>query len=156
MDKIASYNAVKRNRRRLAARAEGAYSIHISMEIYSTFIAELNDQQLEFERLKVLAGVATDSRLPQACEFKGVTYGDAKSAAIVSALAAIEKNLNHVIKEQRDQLAGLPEKETPFHIPRISWSNCCSARCSNHCGVRRWRSSGQVKRIATISNHLTH
>jgi len=112
MDTMSSYNAVKRNRRRLAAKAGGSHSIPISMETYHAFIAELNDQQLEFERLKVLAGVANDARLPQTYEFKGATYGDTKSTAIVCALATIEENLNDVIKEQRDRLAGWPENET--------------------------------------------
>ena len=111
-DAIAGYNGVKRNRRLLAGRVGDEYTIPVPVETYNGFIADLNEQQLEFERLKLEAGLVNDSRLPRTYRFRGTTYGDAETTALVAALAAIERALNDVIGEHRSRLAGLPREGT--------------------------------------------
>lgn len=70
-DALAAYNAVKRVRRLLKVELSRERTDSSPTQIYE-LILELNDEQLKFERLKVLARLVNDKRVPRVFGFVGI------------------------------------------------------------------------------------
>lgn len=99
-DALAAYHAVKRVRR-LQKIEFGKEQTDSSLTRIYELILELNDEQLKFERLKVVAKLVNDKRVPRVFSFEGDCYGTEDKMALMEMFEKIEKFLNRVFDEYR-------------------------------------------------------
>lgn len=102
-DTLAAYHAVKRIRRLLDAETGPERKGPVSFESYERYMLAINDEQLEFEKLKMLADIINDSRLPRTPAWQDARYKDKSKAPLVAMFGAIEHSLNELVDEYKDK-----------------------------------------------------
>jgi hypothetical protein len=102
-DTLAAYHAVKRTRRLLAAETGPEQKGPVSFEIYDQYMLSINDEQLEFEKLKMLADIIDDSRLPRTPPWPDAREKDKDKAPLVAMFSKIEHSLNELVDEYKDR-----------------------------------------------------
>lgn len=102
-DTLAAYHAVKRTRRLLDAEAGPEQKGPVSFEIYDRYMLGINDEQLEFEKLKLLADIIDDSRLPRTPPWPDAREEDNNEAPLVAMFSKIEHSLNELVNEYKDK-----------------------------------------------------
>jgi hypothetical protein len=101
-DTLAAYHAVKRTRRLLDAEAGPEHSEPVSFDIYDQYMKSINDEQLKFEKLKMLADIIDDPRLPRTPPWPDAREKDQNKAPLVAMFSKVEHSLNELVDEYQD------------------------------------------------------
>lgn len=100
-DTLTAYHAIKRIRRLLDAEAGPQRKESMSFESYERQMLAINDEQLEFERLKMLADIINDSRLPRTPAWQYARLKDKSKAPLAAMFGTIEHSLNELVDEYK-------------------------------------------------------
>ncbi len=102
-DTLAAYNAIKRIRRLLDAETGPERNGPVSFESYERYMLAIIDEQLEFEKLKTLADIVNDSRLPRTPAWTDARSKDKSKAPLAAMFSAIEHSLNELVNEYKSK-----------------------------------------------------
>jgi hypothetical protein len=75
----------------------------VSFEIYEQYMLNINDEQLEFEKIKMLAGIINDRRLPRTPPWPDSREKDITETPLVAMFSKIEHSLNELVDECKNK-----------------------------------------------------
>jgi hypothetical protein len=102
-DTFGAYHAVKRTRRLLDAEAGPDHQAPVSFDAYDQYMKSIIDEQLKFEKLKLVVDLIVDSRLPRTPPWPKARPKDKNEPPLVAMFSKIEHSLHELVNEYKDK-----------------------------------------------------